>query len=219
MKFRILLAAAALTAHGCDGSPGTAAAQHRHRRHGRRLLPAGRRFRQHPRQGVSGHDGHRAGDRRVGRQPAAGRLGQGRHGLLAGRRGLGRRQRQGQVPRQAADPRPGGHVRQPHARRDGRRHRHQQDRGPEGQARVDGFARQRHRGVCQSRAGSRRHRSREGHQEGAPRRCRERQCHQGQEDRCLHVGRRAADCGRDRSGFDTQHQDQAARFRASHRRR
>ena len=72
--------------------------------------------------------------------------------LHPGGRGLGRRQRPGQVrQRQAADPGPRRHVPQPHARDLGGWHRHHQGRGHEGQTRLHGLARQRHRGLRDAR--------------------------------------------------------------------
>ena len=105
---------------------------------------------------LPGVDGDCPGHGRLGRQPAADRLGQGRPLLHPGRRRLGRRERPRQVrERQAADPRARGDVSELHARGDGGGHRHQQGRGPEGQARLDRLAGQRHGGVRRS-ASSRR---------------------------------------------------------------
>ena len=183
--------------HRCLGPE--QAAVDRHRRHRRRLLSAGRRLRQHPRQGAARRHGDRAGHGRVGRQPAADRLGQGGYLLHPGGRGLGRHQRQGQVrQRQAADPGTGRHVPQPHARGHGRRHRHHQSRGHEGQARVHRLARQRHRGLRAARDRGRRARPGEGHAPGASRRGGERQRAQGPQDRGVLLGGRTADGGGDR---------------------
>ena len=90
----------------------------------------------------------------------------------------------------------------------GRRPRHQQAGRPQGQAHLHRLARQRHRsdGVPDSRG--RRHRQGQGRQARAARRCRIRECDEGQQDRGLLLGRRPADRGRHRPGQHARHQDQ-----------
>ena len=162
------------------------------RRHRRRLLPDGRRHGQRPVEIRAGPDGHRRGDRRLRRQPEAHQRRQVRSRLLDGRRGLGcvpgARQVQGRQGQRAdAD----GALSQQDARRDHRRHGHQQAVRSQGQARVDGLARQRHGDHGVSHPRGRRHRRQEGHQAGAPRRRRIGQRDQGPQDRRVLLGRAA----------------------------
>ena len=165
-----------------DAGAGSAgkAALHRHGRHRWHLLSAARRLRQHSRQGISGRHRDRRGDRRLGRQHEADRLRQGRRRLHPGRCRLGRRQRPRQVHLETADPRPRRDVSQPHARRHGRRQRHREDRGPQGQARLDRLAGQRHRGLRLPRHRGGGPRQGQGHDARAPRRGRIRQRAEGQ---------------------------------------
>ena len=99
------------------------------------------------------------------------------------------------------------------ARRDDRGHGNQQALRPQGQARVDRFARQRHRdhGVARARGG--RHRRQEGLQAGAAGRRRVGQRDQGPQDRRVLLGRRIAHRGGHRSRGDAGGQDQADRSR------
>ena len=189
------------------------------RRYRRRLLPDGRRHGQHPVEIRPRPAGDGRGDRRLGRQPEAHQRRQVRSRLHHGRRRLGcvpgRRQVQG---RQGQRPDADGALSQQDARRDHRGHGHQQAVRSQGQARVDGLARQRHGDHGVSRAGGRRHRRQEGHQAGAPGRRRIGQRDQGPQDRRVLLGRRRADRGRHRPGGHARHQDQADRPRRSGRR-
>ena len=177
-----------------SGPPRGAEHFHRHRRHRRRLLPAGRRHGRRAVQVRARHAGHRRGHRRLGRQPEADRQRQALYRAVDGRRGPGCAARRGQVQRpsgaveDADDP-----VPEPHARGLGRGPRRQQDGRPQGQARLHRVARQRHRsdGISRHRGGG--PGQGQGHEEGKARRGRVGERGQGRQDRRVLLGRRPAD--------------------------
>ena len=163
--------------------------------------PHGRRHRLGAFQVRAGHAGDGGGDRRLGRQPEADRHRQALCRLLDDRRGAGRVQGRGQVQgHQGAAAHADDPVPEPHARGDGRGHRDQQDRRPEGQAGLDGLAGQRHRGDGVPRHRGRRPGQGQGHEARAARRGRVGQRDEGPEDRRLLLGRRPADRRGDRPG-------------------
>ena len=84
---------------------------------------------------------------------------------------------------------------------------------PEGQARLDRLARQRHRSDGVPRHRGRRPRQGQGHEARTARRRRIRQRHQGPQDRRVLLGRRPADRRRHRSRRHARRQDQADRPR------
>ena len=137
---------------------------HRHRRHRRRLLPAGRRHRGGAVQACARHAGDGRGHRRLGRQPEADRQRQALHRPRDGRRQPGRLSGRGQVQGQQGPAQdPDGAVPEPHARGQRRGPGHREDGGPEGQARLHRLARQRHRGHGVSPDRGRRPRQGQGH--------------------------------------------------------
>ena len=170
--------------------------RHRHRRHRRRLLSARRRHGQHPDQIRAGLRRDRPRHRRLGRQSQADRLQaeRSRHGdgRRRARRAQGRRQVQGQSGRR---PHPDGALPEPHACGVDRGQGHREDVRPQGQARLDRLAGQRHRGDGVPRHRGRRPRQGQGHAARAAWRCRVHQRAEGRQDRRLLLGRRAADRG------------------------
>ena len=159
-----LIAAALLTASGA-AVYAQQGLDHRDRRNRRRLLSARRRLRQHPRQGIPGVFGDGAGHRRLGRQPAAGRLGQGRHGFSqvdAAWDAINGKDKfpSGKLPIRALVVMYPNHMHVVTVEGTGI----EQDRGHQGQARLHRLAGQRDRGLRHPRARGRRPRSREGHQ-------------------------------------------------------
>ena len=181
---------------------------------GRRLLSPRRRHRQRAVEERARDVRDRGGHGRLGRQPEAGRRAASPTCHDDGRRRPGRLPRRGQVQgQQGPAPDPHGHVPEPHARGDHRGHRHQHDGGPQGQARVHRLAGERHRGhgLPGDRGG--RPRQGQGHAPRAARRRRVGERDQGQEDRRLLLGRRAADGGRHRPGEHPGRADQADRPR------
>ena len=179
-----------------------AAAQHRHRnrRHRRRLLSARRRHGERADQVCTGRSRDRARHWRLGRQSQADRLQAERSragdGRRRARRAQGRRQVQGQ---QGRGPHPDGALSEPHACGDDRGQGHREDVRPQGQARLDRLAGQRHRSDGVPRHRGRGPRQGQGHAARAARRRRVHQRDQGRQDRRLLLGRRAADRGGDRS--------------------
>ena len=131
-------------------------------------------------------------------------------GRRRARRAQGRGQVQGQSGRR---PHADGALSEPHACGVDRRQGHREDVRPQGQARLDRLARQRHRGDGVPRHRGRRSRQGQGHAARAARRRRVHQRAQGRQDRRLLLGRRAADRGGDRSRRHARRQDQDGRSR------
>ncbi|CAA9232800.1 MAG: TRAP transporter solute receptor, TAXI family precursor, partial [uncultured Acetobacteraceae bacterium] len=119
----------------------------RHRHHGRCVLPARRRPREHPLPRHPRPFGHGGGHGRLRSQQPTPRRRPRRHDLLAGGRLRGCGARGGAVPRPAGQrPRARGHLHQPDAGRDHRRRRHRLHGRPERQTRVHRRAGLGHRG-------------------------------------------------------------------------
>src|SRR6267143_4460575 len=191
----------------------------RHRRHRRRVLPAGRRDGEHPVQVRARPASHGRGDRRLGGQPQAHRDREALHRVFHGGRRPGRVPRRGQVQgHQGAATHSHGFVPQSHARGHDRWHWHHEDGGPEGKARLDRLTGQRDRGDGVPRHRGRGPRQGPRHEARAARRRRVGERAQGQKDRRLLLGGRVADRGRDRPRQHSRHQDQDDRPRR-HRRR
>ena len=160
-----LVAAAAVAL--CRRRRSGAAEDHldRHRRHRRRLLSARRRHGERADEVPAGRSGDGRGHRRLGRQPQAHRLRPERDRLHHGGRGARRPQGPGQVQeRQGAAAEPARALSEPHARGDDRGHRRREDRRPQGQARLDRLAGQRHRGHGVQGHRGRRPRQGQGHE-------------------------------------------------------